>query len=161
MMKVHEAANLFPMITGEAWDRFVADIKEHGQREPIIVHDGAILDGRNRAKACAELGIEPIYREWSGSGSITAWVLSTNLHRRHLDASQLAMVAARALPLFEREARERQVAAGGDRRSVSANLREAVEAKGKATEAAAATVNVSPRLVEHAAKVLRQKKDAT
>ncbi|MFZ1641576.1 MAG: hypothetical protein WAV07_09110 [Candidatus Contendobacter sp.] len=74
-----------------------------------------------------------------------AFVVPVNLHRRHLNPSQLAMVGAAIKLLFEEQARARQQAAGGDRGNqytggkvpVSANLREAAET-GKAAEYAAA-----------------------
>ena len=51
-MKNHKYADLFPMIEGEALDALIADIKEHGQRESIVLFDDKILDGRNRWRAC-------------------------------------------------------------------------------------------------------------
>ncbi len=39
------------------------------------------------------LGINPTYRKWNGKGSLVSFVVSLNLHRRHLDASQHAQVA--------------------------------------------------------------------
>ena len=53
--------------------------------------NGRILDGRNRAKACQELGIEPKYVEYEGNDPV-GFVLSKNLHRRQLTQSQLAML---------------------------------------------------------------------
>lgn len=95
-MQSHPAAELFPMMAGADLDALVADIREHGQREPIIVHDGLILDGRNRFRACQQLGIEPVTVEWDRSGEPPeAFVVSMNLHRRHLNESQRAMIAAK------------------------------------------------------------------
>jgi ParB-like chromosome segregation protein Spo0J len=73
----------------------VADIKENGLREPIIVHDGQVLDGRNRYRACLQIGIEPITRPFDQRGDPLAFVISKNLHRRHLDEAQRAMVASK------------------------------------------------------------------
>jgi hypothetical protein len=36
----------------------------------------------------------PLHRQWKGKGSLPEFVLSLNLHPRHLDESQRAMVAA-------------------------------------------------------------------
>jgi ParB-like chromosome segregation protein Spo0J len=34
------------------------DIELHGLGEPVWTYEGKILDGRHRARACAELGVE-------------------------------------------------------------------------------------------------------
>ena len=82
----HEAADKYPMIEGEAFEAFKADIKANGQRLPIYIQDGFIIDGRNRQKACVELGIEAVYQEVEGDPYELAE--SLNLHRRHLTKEQ-------------------------------------------------------------------------
>jgi len=97
--EIHPAATLFPMMDVDSFERLKADIKENGQEKCITFFDGQLLDGRNRMKACEELGIEPSIEEIedSGDGKFDPfrWVLSVNLHRRHLTESQRAMVAAK------------------------------------------------------------------
>ena len=83
----HPVANIFPLMTGAEYDALVSDIAEHGQREAIWLYDGKVLDGRNRLRACYALGIVPDVREYTGDDP-QAFVVSLNLHRRHLTREQ-------------------------------------------------------------------------
>jgi len=105
-MEFHPVANVFPLMTGDEFDALVTDIAENGQLEPIWTHQGQIIDGRNRYRACCQLGLVPEYREWAGIGSLVAFVMSMNLHRRHLTSSQRAVVALDILPMLEDEAEQ-------------------------------------------------------
>jgi N6-adenosine-specific RNA methylase IME4/stress response protein YsnF len=107
-LKFHEVANIFPLLEGEEYRSLVEDIKINGLLNPIWTYKNEIIDGRNRFKACRELNIEPKYQEWNGNGSLVGFVLSLNLHRRHLTPSQKSVVAIDILPMLEKEARERQ-----------------------------------------------------
>jgi ParB-like chromosome segregation protein Spo0J len=93
-MKFHEYANLFPMMPEMNLMRLAEDIKEKGQSDPVITLDGMILDGRNRFKACEINGITPRCEAYKGDDPL-GFVISHNLHRRHLTESQRAMVAAK------------------------------------------------------------------
>jgi hypothetical protein len=92
---VHSAAALFPLILGAEFDALVADIRDNGQMEPIVIDgDGALIDGRNRGRACDLLGIAPNVKTYDGA-DVLQYVISHNLHRRHLTDGQRAMIAAR------------------------------------------------------------------
>ncbi len=103
-LTVHPIAEIFPLIEGDAYEKLKTDIKQHGQREPIITYQGQILDGRNRYHACRDLGIKPRTEEWHGGGSLLDFVVSRNLHRRHLSPSQQAMIGVRLVKEYEAEA---------------------------------------------------------
>src|SRR5215470_4539778 len=96
----HPLADLFPMLEdkSEAFEALVDDIRERRQQEPVWLYEGKILDGRNRYLACQRLGREIQVKDYVGDDPI-GFVLSANLHRRHLDESQRAMVAAKLTSL--------------------------------------------------------------
>lgn len=98
---IHPAAELFPMMSETEFQEMKEDIRLHGQSDDILMWNGQLLDGRNRLRACTELGIEPSWIELELSLDPVVWVLSHNLHRRHLTTSQRAMVADKlAILLF-------------------------------------------------------------
>jgi hypothetical protein len=95
----HEAAGLFPMMTPCELDALAEDIRTNGLAEDIIIFKGKLLDGRNRLKACALAGVRPRF-EWLHDGDEiepVAYVLSKNLHRRHLTPEQRRRVIAAVL----------------------------------------------------------------
>ena len=113
-MNFHEVANMFPMMSKEEFDSLCRDIAKNGLQESIWTHENKIIDGRNRYNACLEVGINPEYREWDGDGSLVTFVMSLNLHRRHMTGGQKAAIATEILPMLEKENPQ-----GGDRRSDS------------------------------------------
>lgn len=69
-----------------------------------------ILDGGNRYRACIEAGVEPKFRKFDGA-SVVTFVLSANLHRRHMTPGQQAAIVASAQDWAKAQTR------GGDRKS--------------------------------------------
>lgn len=107
--KFHPAADLFPLVEGDEFRALVEDISANGLLEPIWLCDGKIIDGRNRYRACIEARILPRFREWKMNGlSPISFVISENLHRRHLTQSQRAAISLDAEALFAEEAKDRQ-----------------------------------------------------
>ena len=102
-LKIHPAAELFPPMTEAEFLGLKEDIREHGQREDIVVWQGQLIDGRHRLRACRELGIEPEIAELMDETDPWQYVVSHNLHRRHLTTAQRAMVADKLASLKQGE----------------------------------------------------------
>lgn len=93
--ELHPLCTLFPRLAEAELEALAGDIATNGLREPITLHDGLILDGGNRYRACLLAGVEPTFKEFDG-GNLVSFVLSANLHRRHLSAGQQAAIVASA-----------------------------------------------------------------
>jgi len=121
--KYHECSALFPLMDGQDFEALKSDIATNGLREAIWLHpDNSIIDGRNRHRACIETETEPRFRTWDGQGSLVTFVVSMNLHRRHLTSSQRAMIATDTLPMLEAEAAQRQKELAGSRPHLNTDL---------------------------------------
>src|SRR5258708_1983124 len=107
----HPLAEIFPLIEDAGFDFLVEDVKIHGLREPITIHDGQNLDGRNRYRACLAAGVKPHFREWQGPGLAVDYVWSLNGPRRHLDGPAKQLAAGKYAISREEEARRRQLQA--------------------------------------------------
>jgi N6-adenosine-specific RNA methylase IME4 len=90
----HEIAAIFPLLPEPELKALAEDIKQNGQREPIMLYEGKILDGRNRYRACQMAGVEPQVNYYHEKKPLQ-YVVSLNLHRRHLNESQRGMIAAK------------------------------------------------------------------
>jgi len=93
---VHPVAAMFPLMTGEEYEKFRDSVQTHGQIEPIIVQGKTLIDGRNRMKVCLELEREPIVREYDGNIPISRFILLANISRRHLTQDQKIGIASKA-----------------------------------------------------------------
>jgi hypothetical protein len=134
------------------------DIRKNGQLVPVWLYDGKILDGRNRWAACKIAGVEPKTKEYTGDEP-TAFAVSLNDRRRHMNKGSLAAVAAELEPHFAADAKRRQQNAGkehGRGQKVPEKVPEPIESKkgdGDARKAAAVSVGVNDRYVSDAKKV--------
>jgi ParB-like chromosome segregation protein Spo0J len=64
MYEFHRYANLFPLMEGPEFAELVEDIRANGLHEPIMLHEGKILDGRNRYRACEKANIAPRFLQF-------------------------------------------------------------------------------------------------
>jgi len=129
----HEFAGLLPATADDDYHRIRDDIRANGQRVPIVLFQGKILDGRTRYKACIELNKPPMFDIFRGSErDALRHVATHNLYRRHLHPSQKAMAATKLARHLEKV--------------------EGMTTK-QAVKHAAAVVNVGERSVEKAKRI--------
>jgi hypothetical protein len=112
VLKIHPAAELFPLMSPEELKELGEDIKKNGPQVPFAVYvdkddNVSLLDGRNRLDAMELVGftISPgedrwkppevrdpdgrgIYLEWHRQADPYAYVVSINVRRRHLTTAQ-------------------------------------------------------------------------
>lgn len=94
-LQQHPLSAAFPAMPENELGALALDIEAHGQREPGVIFEGMVLDGWHRYLACEKAGIEFRCAEFYGADPV-AFVLSRNLHRRHLTASQRAAAVVAA-----------------------------------------------------------------
>jgi site-specific DNA-methyltransferase (adenine-specific) len=173
-LKNHPAADAFPMMDAARLDELKADIAANGQREPITLCDGMILDGRNRYRACIDLGIEPETREYSGDPWAFAW--SLNGARRDLEATVRALIfkrcedgsakwSKRLAKIAEEGNRKKSEAAKGNANAAKDRTKTVVDHDDQpvkkpkvavAREARAAEAKVSPATMARADQIARR-----
>ena len=69
------------------------DIELNGQQVPIALKDKKIVDGRQRERACIELGITPRYEELPDDIDPARFLMA--MHRKYRDLSKNDLALAR------------------------------------------------------------------
>lgn len=108
-LAVHEAAEIFPLMTQTELDALATSIQERGLLRPIVLQDGKILDGRARYLACQMTGVEPRFRKINLTGfSPYEYVIRRNLEARNLGVPGRAAIGAELLPVLQKIGAERK-----------------------------------------------------
>ena len=105
----------FKDIDGELWRAFLADVAEHGIREPLTVEraTGFVVKGNQRLRAVLELGIEEVpvmYRDYASPDEAIDDLIRDNVMRR--DLSYFAKY--RLVSVLRERVESRQGAGGGE-----------------------------------------------
>ena len=149
-MEYHPAASIFPLMGETELQSLADDIRQHGLIDPIELFDGKIIDGRNRATACLLAGVKPRTVEVQPDNE-GFYVVSKNLHRRHLTTGQRAMIADSLREYVAKAAKERQ-----KRKPENSVLMNSPEQKGNARDKLGEIVGVGGAAVDVARRVKQQ-----
>src|SRR5262245_901261 len=119
-LPIHPAAELFPLMPPDELSLLGEDIMKNGLRSPIVLwraddkSRAALLDGRNRLDAIEMAPGTPLeVRDvvvLDGSVDPYSYVVSANVHRRHLTAEQKRELIAKLLKA-QPDRSDRQIAA--------------------------------------------------
>lgn len=156
---VHPVADAFPLLEGDEFDALVADIDEHGLIEPVVLApDGdTIVDGRNRYRACEKAGRDPVFTTLGPhytDDEIVAYIISTNVRRRHLSVGQLSMIGQKIRHHMAEQAKERQAQAAGRPQGTKKSVGPiSGQENGRSAHQAAAAVGVAHTSISKAAKI--------
>lgn len=82
----HPLSAAWPNMSAEEYASLIESIQMHGQRDPIVLLDGEILDGWHRYRACVEAGMEPVFTAFEGDDPKD--FVSDKHNRRSLNLTQ-------------------------------------------------------------------------
>lgn len=168
-IEIHPLADAYPMMCDQtsdeaviAWEALRKDVAENGIKEPVVIHCGVVIDGRNRMKAAVLAGKRV---NWTMSkridhggprefGQIMEYINRKNNCRRIMTKGELAITAAKIADLAAVEAKKRQSLLNG-KSQLQVNL---PEAKGQARDVAAKQCGVSGKTVSDTQKALKADK---
>jgi ParB-like chromosome segregation protein Spo0J len=109
-LESHTYADCYPMMREHEFKGLCDDIRANGLHIPITLHEGRILDGRNRYRACLRIKVEPRFVPFAGTDEdALRFVVSMNHARRDMDEYDRALSAQRVAEQFtilERRARK-------------------------------------------------------
>ena len=100
-LKQHELSAFYPAMPEDEFQALAESIKANGLRESITLYKGDVLDGWHRYRACIKVGAAARFKQYSGSDP-AEFVRDENGHRRHLTASQRALIQVQLSAWLER-----------------------------------------------------------
>jgi len=159
---VHPIAKLIPEADEATYAALKADIARDGQRQPIILFEGMVLDGRARLRACIETHRKAMTANLTGTEeSALAHLIASNLVRRHLTPAQRAAIAVALLGEERKRARQRMLSGRADPPEDGGEgcAGEAVVIAGKRLGVSGESVRRAARIGERAPEVLEALRD--
>jgi len=100
--QLREICKAFPPMRPKQFREFKEDLRVNGLRNPIVTYQGKILDGKERYRACLELGIKPRFVEFKGDGRAALdYAVSANMVRQTITNDQRVVIAAELEQFYE------------------------------------------------------------
>jgi ParB-like chromosome segregation protein Spo0J len=137
----HPLAARFRLMDGEEFNRLIEDVREHGVREPIVMFEDKILDGRNRKRAAQLAERDFPVRDFDPEreGSPEAFVISCNVHRRHLSLDEKRELLGELIQAEPEKSDRQHAASVGVSKNTAAVVRRDLERRGQIDHTATRT----------------------
>ena len=116
----HPLSEVWGDMPDKDFRELVEDVRKNGVRQPVTLYEGRVLDGWHRYRAALEAGVDPPFEDYAGDDP-GGFVISANLHRRHLNPIGRAKIVARARR-WAPVGKPRQVAELGERVHTTAEM---------------------------------------
>jgi hypothetical protein len=148
LLPIHPAAELFPLMGVDELRQLADDIQQNGLSEAPVLYDGpdgvCVIDGRNRLDALELIGGRELFdanghpkshlferQRARKSFDPLGFVLSKNLHRRHLTAEQKRELIAKLIKVDPSKS-DRQIAKQAQvSKNTAASVRTELEGRGQ------------------------------
>ena len=138
-----ELQAVMPELTEEEKSELEKSLLQDGFKgAPIIVWGDIIIDGHNRYSVCKkhDIPFEVQELQFEDKSEVIQWMIRAQLGRRNLTTGQRIKLIEQFRPELEKQAKEKQVKAGGDRKSseykksVAENLPQAEKERNPTTD---------------------------
>ena len=96
LLERHPLSAAWPDLKGEESQAMAESMRADGfdQSQPVVLHEGMVLDGWHRYQKARELGIKPIFMDYAG-GDPAGFVISRHKARRHISKEEIAAAVLR------------------------------------------------------------------
>lgn len=98
MREVHPLTQYIPIKAKQ--DQVSWSIAQDGLKQPVVLYEGQIVEGRVRYRACRELGIEPQYVAWKGDGDVFDWMVREHIKSHNPDRVGMIQLVAAIAPYY-------------------------------------------------------------
>ena len=114
-----EFKNLIPPLSAEERANLEESILNEGCRDALVLWNDTLIDGHNRYEICTahNLPYNTIQRDFKNRDEVILWIIKNQKARRNLTAFSRGMLESKAIEILQKQAKEKQAAAGGDRKS--------------------------------------------
>lgn len=111
-LPVMELANEYPLLVDDQETDLISSVEANGVREPLILFEDQLADGRNRLASANKVGLEKVpVRYFIGTiEEAEDLIIDLNEKRRHLLPVQRAYIADKHRGIVSRRAKERMLA---------------------------------------------------
>lgn len=83
-------------------DSLAFEIAQSGVREPIVLYEGKVIEGRVRQRACISVDTQPQYKDWVliAEGDVLDWMVRHHIQSHELTELELIALVASILPSY-------------------------------------------------------------